>query len=306
MRVNGLTNPLNRIEGEFNPYGKHFLAFEGAQTEGLYFREAIKKSSIYNDIYVLSRNEEVLNASNPKLIVNMIENSCNKFSLSLTYESISYKLYEYISNSISYLDFATFNSMYYDTLTNLNISIYDVISLDKLTIILKLVFSYLNDIYNINVLIEKDNISNILNNKFTYDKVLDKIYLVVDRDKHSFTVEQYDYVLNARERLNMDVFITTPCFEFYLLMHFDNMPSFDKYVLFNNSHVGNTKQSYSFSLLKKMDKTYRKNNYNTKYYITNIKKAITNSKLFESDIYKLKYQIGTNIPSLLDLLKIKY
>ena len=58
----------------------------------------------------------------------------------------------------------------------------------------------------------------------TYDENIDKICLVIDRDKDSFIStpnnRQYEYVVKTCKKKGFGLYVTNPCFEFWLLLHF--------------------------------------------------------------------------------------
>ena len=63
--------------------------------------------------------------------------------------------------------------------------------------------------------------------KILFSKEIDSICLIVDRDEDSFLCtsehEQYHYVIEKCHEHGIQFFITNPCFEFWLLMHFDEV-----------------------------------------------------------------------------------
>ena len=49
--------------------------------------------------------------------------------------------------------------------------------------------------------------------------------MVVDRDKDSFTEEQYDKVVEFCKKNNVSLYVSNPSFELWLYMHFDEFDS---------------------------------------------------------------------------------
>ena len=72
---------------------------------------------------------------------------------------------------------------------------------------------------------------------FTYSPITDSLNLVVDRDKDSFTEEQYDAVANFCNRNNVDLYVSNPCFEFWLYLHFIEVEQENKEMLLKNPRV---------------------------------------------------------------------
>lgn len=77
-------------------------------------------------------------------------------------------------------------------------------------------------------LVELDIIKVIEESNFTYNEEIDYICLIVDRDKNSFTSKQYRYVKSKCEIANFKFYVTNPCFEFWLMLHFSNCDDIDK------------------------------------------------------------------------------
>ena len=73
-----------------------------------------------------------------------------------------------------------------------------------------------------------EHISEILQiQELTYAEGFDKICLIVDRDPLSFSEEQYDQVVQICKERQIDFYVTNPCFEFWLLLHFPDHKNLD-------------------------------------------------------------------------------
>lgn len=143
-----------------------------------------------------------------------------------------------------------------------------------------------------------------INDASTFDPEIDKIHLIVDRDKKSFTSKQYDNVLKKCKELNISFYVTNPCFEFWLLLHYDDCLKFDKTLLLSNEKNENG-ETYVFQLLKNYDESFFKNNFDAKKYVDKIEKAIKNSKNYANNIEKLKNNIGSNLNILFEEVILK-
>ena len=88
----------------------------------------------------------------------------------------------------------------------------------------------------------------IENNKFLYDKEIDKVCFVADRDPQNFSEEQYDEFLSKCEEYNYKVFISNPTFELFLLMHDDKIFELDKKEMLENRRVSTTKRFLEIKL----------------------------------------------------------
>ena len=168
-----------------------------------------------------------------------------------------------------------------------------------MSIITKKVFLVKEEIANI---LEKV-LENIGNQQITYSEDIDKMCLIVDRDKKSFKEEQYNYVKEECKRKNFKFYVTNPCFEFWLLLHFDEVHLINKEELLENKRAS-SKVRFVESELKKYF-PYNKNKYNAELLIEKIDLAIENEKKFCEDIEELKDKLGSNIGLLIQELKEK-
>lgn len=138
----------------------------------------------------------------------------------------------------------------------------------------------------------------IENNKFLYDKEIDKVCFVVDRDPQNFSEEQYDEFLSKCEEYNYKVFISNPTFELFLLMHDDKIFELDKKEMLENRKVSTTKRFLEIKLSEFFG--CNKKNLNFEKFKPNIRKAIDNEKNFEENLNNLKNNLGSNVGTLFD------
>ena len=303
-----------RISKEDRTRKKYFLVFEGNRTEGIYFNainELKDKIGINPLIEIISieRTYTEEGWSHPKKILEQllkdlkeIENGelsyktlidkimwiiieDEKFSSKILKEISPEEIIEDIKNEIESLE---------NTVKNIE---EDCITL--LSIITKKVFLVKEEIANI---LEKV-LENIGNQQITYSEDIDKMCLIVDRDKKSFKEEQYNYVKEECKKKNFKFFVTNPCFEFWLLLHFDEVHSINREKLLENKRAS-SKVRYVESELKKYF-PYNKNRYNAELLIEKIDLAIENEKSFCEDIEELKDELGSNVGLLIQELKEK-
>ena len=303
-----------KISKEDRTRKKYFLVFEGSRTEEIYFdtiNELKGKIGINPLIEIISieRTYSEYGWSNPKKILEQllkdleeIENGKisyktlvdkimeiivedKNFSLKISKKSNLKEVIEDIENEIEFLE---------NTVKNIE---EDCITL--LSIITKKVFLVKEEIANI---LEKV-LENIGNQQITYSEDIDKMCLIVDRDKKSFKEEQYNYVKEECKRKNFKFYVTNPCFEFWLLLHFDEVHSINREKLLENKRAS-SKVRYVESELKKYF-PYNKNKYNAELLIEKIDLAIENEKRFCEDIEELKDKLGSNIGLLIKELKEK-
>ncbi len=298
-----------RISKEDRTIKKYFLVFEGNRTEGIYFNainELKDKIGINPLIEIISieRTYTEEGWSNPKKILEQLlkdleEIENGKFSYKTLvdkiieiimedekcFSKISKEIIEDIKNEIESLD-----------------SIVENIEEDCeffLNMIIKNFFLTIEEIPNILETVLK----NIENKQITYSEDIDKMCLIVDRDKKSFKEEQYNYVKEECKRKNFKFYVTNPCFEFWLLLHFDEVHSINREKLLENKRAS-SKVRYVESELKKYF-PYNKNKYNAELLIEKIDLAIENEKRFCEDIEELKDKLGSNIGLLIKELKEK-
>ena len=303
-----------RISKEDRTRKKYFLVCEGNRTEGIYFNtinELKDKIGINPLIEIISieRTYTEEGWSHPKKILEQllkdlkeIENGelsyktlidkimwiiieDEKFSSKILKEISPEEIIEDIKNEIESLD-----------------NIVENIEEDCeffLNMIIKKFFLTIEEIPNILETVLK----NIENEQITYSEDIDKMCLIVDRDKKSFKEEQYNYVKEECKKKNFKFFVTNPCFEFWLLLHFDEVHSINREELLENKRV-NSKVRYVQSELKKYF-PYNKNRYNAELLIEKIDLAIENEKSFCEDIEELKDELGSNVGLLIQELKEK-
>lgn len=138
----------------------------------------------------------------------------------------------------------------------------------------------------------------IENNKFLYDKEIDKVCFVIDRDPQNFSEQQYDNFLKMCKDYNYKVYVSNPTFELFLLMHDDKIFDIDKTAMLENRRVSNSKRFLEVKLSEIFG--CNKKNINFEKFKVNIKKAINNEKQFEESLINLKHNLGSNVGTLLD------
>ena len=143
----------------------------------------------------------------------------------------------------------------------------------------------------------------------TYEEGFDQICLIVDRDKDSFVStpenNQYKYVLDKCREMGFQLCVTNPCFEFWLLLHFDEVFTLDKEKLLDNPKI-TVKRRYAEDELRKIFPGYNKSSYHAEVLVKKIDKAIENEKKFCEDIKELEHSVGSNIGHLINKMRRDY
>lgn len=145
--------------------------------------------------------------------------------------------------------------------------------------------------------VPQEMIQNLIKeNEIEYDSEIDEIVMVVDRDKGSFKPKQYENLVNECNRNKIRLVVTNPCFEFWLLLHFD--VRFNKNKMLKNEMV-KEKVTYCHDILRNKFEGYQKNSYDVRFLMGKIKRAIKNEQDYCEDTIGLKTKIGSNVGKLL-------
>ena len=141
--------------------------------------------------------------------------------------------------------------------------------------------------------------SEIENNTIIYDKEIDKVCFIFDRDPQNFKDYQYDEFINECKSNAFCPYISNPTFEFFLLLHSDNIFTLNKDEMLLNKKENMRGKRF---LEKKLSELFgfNKSHINFNILKNNIKKAIKNEKSFCEDILKLKDKLGSNVGLLIE------
>lgn len=305
-----------RISKEDRTRKKYFLVFEGNRTEGIYFNtinELKDKIGINPLIEIISieRTYTEEGWSNPKKILEQLLKDLEEIENGkISYKTLVDKIIEIIMEDkkiSSKISKEISSEKMIENIKNDRKSLDNIVENVEedceflLNMIIKKLFLTIEEIPNILETVLK----NIENKQITYSEDIDKMCFIVDRDKKSFKEEQYNYVKKECKRKNFKLYVTNPCFEFWLLLHFDEVHSIDKEKLLENNRItAKSKVRYVEAELKKYF-PYNKNKYNAELLIEKIDLAIENEKKFCEDIEELKDKLGSNIGLLIQELKEK-
>lgn len=282
MRLGNQNNPFlerqNKSETKL-PKTQFIIFSEGVETEKLYFES-------------LSRSERKRENIIIKYLDRWKENSGRSNQLSVVNDVI-----EYVDNvrAEKKLDSKKLTNLFNKLVENLKIEELPIIT-DQLNKLHEEFPSLFNS---------KESIQSQLYSYLTiseFDSEYDKIFIILDRDCHSFTEEQYSEVLQKSEDNHLNLGITNPCFEFFLLLHFEDISALDSKLLKENKNDG--KKTYAATqlnnyLIQNTGKSFKKNKYDTDYFINNFEIAIKQSKCFETENEKLRDYIGTSVVNII-------
>lgn len=287
---------------------KYFLVYEGSETEIQYFdavaanKEEIGISPLVTLVPILrSYSEE--GWSNPaKILERVIGNLDEKEKAYISYETLLNRIMDYmyeekILSSSRAQGNAVWKMLVWICQEKLEKSLaYDVEDLEEDC---RAVIRLLNEKAGI-VPISEDIMEYIRSDGITYDPNFDKICLIIDRDRASFSLNQYEYVWKKCREKGFGFYVTNPCFEFWLLLHFDEVLKIDKDTLLENPKV-TAKRRFTEQELRKLLPGYTKGKYHAEILATRdrILKAIQNEKSFSENADELREKIGSRIGIML-------
>ncbi len=293
---------------------KYFLVYEGKNTESIYFdmvsqmRDDIGINSLI-DLIPITRSYSENGWSNPKKILDRVLMNIKEDETGrMTYESLLNRIMNYLYDenilTTSKVQARAIWKIMENACNNiLGKKMYqEVESLEKDCNLLVQFLNRESDIVNI-----VEDISDIINSaNITYEPGFDKICLIVDRDKDSFrassTIDQYEYVLQVCRDNSFGLYITNPCFEFWLLLHFDEVFGLDREMLLENPKV-TAKRRYTEQELRNLLPGYSKRKYSVDILYGKIQKAILNAEQFCQDNILLKNELGSSVGLLMNELK---
>ena len=315
-----------RDKKDREPHRKYFLVFEGEKTEKIYFDKVIecRKSLNINDLLDLipiEREYYEQGTSNPKKLVEIFIEDVN---LSEVEDISREKLLGWIMGDLidkcSFLDKENVKEKIWFNLKAIGQKLWgddlsrkinkDNIDSDCQEIISSLIskmdkqFSWPEIVINIG-----EGIA--LNHNITYDPELDKVCFIVDRDRKSFKEDQYRETMEICKKNKYGFYVSNPCFEFWLLLHFQESRNLSdeekKKLLENKKSDGNRKtprRTYAENKLRGLLAGYTKNNYDVAKIISRVPDAIENEKMFCEDEALLINEVGSRIGILFQELRV--
>lgn len=289
---------------------KYFLIYEGSETEKIYFdavrslREDLKINPLIEIIPILRSYSED-GWSNPKKILDqVIENLEESRTKQITYETLLNRIMDYLYEA----KVITTSRIQARSIWQAMCRICEEKCRKHLDAFVEdieescsLILNVLQKEYNIQYVIS--DIANIIKEGgFTYAEKFDKICFIIDRDRESFVSSsknnQYQYVLKRCKERGFGLYVTNPCFEFWLLLHFDGVFALDREKLLKNPKV-TAKRRYVEQELRKIFPGYKKSSYRALELVKNIDRAIDNESHFCEDVVELEKSIGSNIGKLI-------
>lgn len=127
---------------------------------------------------------------------------------------------------------------------------------------------------------------------------LDYVYLIIDRDAGNFKQEQYGRLITKCCQKNYRLFVSNPTFEFWLLLHSDEVIKHNQKSLLENRRRG--QKRYLEQALSQAYSGYKKECIQFERFLPGIRKAIQNEKCFCEDIDQLIDKLGSNVGVLIN------
>jgi len=283
---------------------KFILVSEGYRTEVRYFeglannKRRAKISSLIQ-IYPLNRLAVHSGCSDPLCLLDLLDeyvdySRTKKFSKNLFVSMFIEHAWDYLSEiSFQHLD------------------------LIKAKMIKKLSKKYQGDIvdYKIatqicNDILEKESIT--ISSDFVpplpmdYDPDVDKIYVIIDRDRDARdTSKCKEFTGRCKKRRYIPI-LTNPCFEFWLLLHFEDIIHVNKKELTVNEKIDGKRftERKLDEILKRFDLNgYSKTSFDTRWFIDRIDEAMYNEKMFCYEEKCIMSNIGSNVGSLIQEMR---
>lgn len=289
---------------------KYFLVYEGKETEAIYFetiesfREKIGISPLIEVVPIIRSYSED-GWSNPhKILKRMIQNIEEMQTGEISYETLLNWIMAYFQENGVLERNRPLAKSYWNSMVK--------ICKDRMKVELSTIVENLPDACEsiVGILQKEQKAENVIfdiptiinDSSLTYSQDIDKICLIVDRDKDSFTEKQYKEVYKQCISKKFGFYVTNPCFEFWLLMHFDDVDELNVEMLNENPKI-TSKRRYCEHELRKRVPGFIKSKYDATLFVDNINKAIENEKLFCEDIGDLENSIGSNIGILISEMK---
>ncbi len=288
---------------------KYFLSFEGVKTEVQYFQGIVNNKEFLNlrddiEVILLLRNHSYLGWSNPLKVFNRTKFCIDNLSRNeRNVSSFISSIVEYSFYNSPLLTTREDASLLYDELIYHMDTLFNLKKTDNINFNDLLVFdlsSFISDL--IKTRYSLNEIDTFVSNQFTpFNPNIDKVCLVVDRDKRSVTDKQYELLVNKCFNNKYELYVSNPCFEFWLLLHFNEIFDLEREKLIDNPKIEIDNDTINFTeyQLKKILPNFEKNNICFSQVRKNIFTAIENEIKFTQDIMGLQSSLGSNVGLLI-------
>ena len=286
---------------------KYIFIYEGQETEVQYFQGVIDNRIELGvndliDLQPVLRGVLQITNSYPLKILNYIEQHLEHYH---TVQVIVNKIVDYCAENLEIDDKSIYNikTLYKDVLDYIcnkyGLQEESEFELDKEK--LDDLGKYLEGI-EIDILEQIDNIQKYIDSQeIVYNKDIDKIFLIIDRDKGNVKDGQYDLIREKCNEKNIQLYVSNPTFEFWLLLHSEKVLELNRDTMLQNKRQG--KKRYLEKELSDIFGGYKKDHIKFERFLPYIDLAIEQEKNFSEEINELKDNLGSNVGVLLSELK---
>lgn len=282
---------------------KYFLIYEGEVTEPMYFSGIIvnrKRLAINQSLSLISvlRSLEDLSKSHPKYALKIANDIKSQSTENVISKGNLFKsIVDFIKNE-DRLDKEELINLADHYIKNYANDLIDLYEIDNIIIDI-----YKDDTFK-NITSDIINYLEFQRITLDYNPKIDVINLIVDRDKGNFKSHQYDNLVKKCKENNISLYISNPCFEAWLLMHFEEFDNLDFDKLLENKRVNSKRKSrkYSDKMLSEII-GYNKSNLNFDIFVDRIDESIKREKKYCEDIEELKNKIGSNAGILIENMR---
>ena len=293
---------------------KYFLVYEGEETEQIYFDAVNEQKDILGinpliELVPVMRSYSEAGWSNPKKILDRVLLNLEEDEKKIiSYETLLNWIMEYLFDLKVLTRSGVMSKNVWTVLCTACQETIHVRLQDDVTDMEKTCTELLEILAKETQIIHVvDDVSKIIKEQaITYAEGLDKICFIIDRDRESFVShpenDQYSYVLNKCKDNGFGFYLTNPCFEFWLLLHFGEVMNLDMGKLLENPKV-TSKRRYTEQQLRVLMPGFTKAKYNVAELMQRIDKAILNEKRFCEDDQELEQTVGSKVGLLLEELR---
>lgn len=275
---------------------KYFIVSEGQTTEPRYF-ERLNQSILSENVTIINilRDYANLGSSHPTALIKLLQEFLDNNDSEVSVITLKNKIANWEHENPGKINLNAINEELDKIYKSNNYKIsYD--SLEKLFMHLFKSTVYKDLATHFSLYFSAQNV--------TYSPITDTLNMVIDRDKNSFTEEQYDEVIKFCNENNVNLYVSNPNFEFWLLLHFKEIEDEDNQIMLENPKV-NSSRRY---LEKRLHDIcgYRKTKFSFEPFEKNVYDAILREKNYEENVNKLKNELGTNVGKLVEqIIKFK-
>ena len=288
----------SRMRGNLKVIPKYVVVTEGYRTEQIYFNalgenRAVAGISALVDIVLLQRELTDSGLSHPLVMLDLLEKymSCVKtgrYSVDLILEVVCNEIC--VSKNISSTDTRvnTYCSTVRDTVNGG--------SADCVTDMIDACRGIAEKMFGFRPVVDLPEL-------IDYRPETDHVCVVVDRDADNRDPQTMDEFIKGCRGRGYEPYISNPCFELWLMMHFDAFDREDRRMLLQNPMVDGRR--FTEAELDRIvgdirpENSYRKTDYDPGMFMHRTGEAVERSMGLCHDPVRLKGELGTNLGELL-------